>query len=291
MDYKTEDAAVRCFEEDAVESYIEESVPEICIKKEATEWYDPEDAVELYDLKKMMPQWYDPEDTAELYDSEYTDDRYSPYSPDEDVNLSNLDEATRSLRLFEFATYEDVSPTPQLTLNHLSEEFDPCSKYPALSDRMEQSKAIHLPPPSHVVPDSLNHEDNLPEVDQLSCSSSEPEFVSADLIDCGWDLVECFSTEYSDISSVNSETDCPDLQIDETKPDSDSTTDRNELYNDVKRILAKLRRDEEDEERKREEMGSPSNKRPRWNLEGEHSESLTAAYTGWSPSYSPTTPQ
>ena len=282
MSYKKEDAAARHVEEDAAESYSEESVPDNYSYEDAEEPYDPEDATELYDLDRMLPQWFDPEDTAELFDPEDTDVRHLP---DEDVNLSKLDEATKSLRLFELSLYKKPSPTPQLTLDNLRKKFDPCYEYPALAERMEQSEAIHMSSPSHLVPDSLKTDEILPEDDQLSYSSSEPELVVADLVDCGWDIVECFSR-----SSTTSEADCPDLLTDESSPDRDSTVEHDTLYNDVKRILAKLRKDEEEEARNREEMGSPPNKRPKWNLEGEHSKSVTSAYTGWSPDYSPSTP-
>ena len=290
--YKKEDAAMRRFEEDAADSYSEESVLDSFSHEDAEECYDPEDAIELYDLDRMLPQWFDPEDTAELYDPEDTDVRHLP---DEDVDLSKLDEATKSLRLFELSLCKKPSTTPQRTLENLRKKFDPCDEYPALAERMEQAEAIHMSSPSHLVPDSLKTDEILPEDDQLSNSSSEPELLVADLVDCGWDLVECFSRDYSDISSATSEADCPDLLTDESSPDRDSTvehkTSYNEtLYNDVKRILAKLRKDEEEEQKNREEMGSPPNKRPKWNLEGEHSKSVTSVYTGWSPDYSPTTP-
>ena len=104
---------MRRVEEDAADSYSEESVLDNFSHEDAEECYDPEDAIELYDLDRMLPQWFDPEDTAELYDPEDTDVRHLP---DEDVDLSKLDEATKSLRLFELSLYK--KPSTLLVLGH-----------------------------------------------------------------------------------------------------------------------------------------------------------------------------
>ena len=226
------------------------------------------------------------ENAAERYNVEDAEER----NRQEDIlNLNGLDEATISLRWLEFSLYENPSPTPYLTIDNLSRKFGTCREYPTLAARMEQARSIHQSPPYHTVPDSSDNEENLPEVDQLSSSSSEPELIIEDMTNCGWELTECLSQEYNDISSATSESDYPGLLTDKSDHDSDSGVKRSELYYDIQRVIAKLQRDEEKREREREEMGSPPSKRTKCNLESEHSRSVTSAYTGWSPPYSSST--